>query len=266
MKPILPVSVLVTASTNPVHEGVAVTFVAYPENGGDRPIYQWKVNGSNVGTNNRVLTYVPLNGDRVVCEMTSSATCPGNNPVISNEILMTVIKANTDVTGTVGDQQANCYDAYNTITVAGTPETFLVESGGSATMIAGVTILYLPGTKVEPGGYMHGYIAPNGPFCSTPPMVAVLTGEEETTMITNLPSVKVYPNPTNGKFTVELLGDVDPANARVEVYSMKGDQVMKKDMMGLLKQEFSIEERPTGIYLVRIVSDEVIKTVRILKR
>jgi hypothetical protein len=32
------------------------------------------------------------------------------------------------------------------------------------------------------------------------------------------------------------------------------------------RHEFSLEGRPTGIYLIRIVTDDLTKTVRILKR
>ncbi|MCK9423847.1 MAG: YDG domain-containing protein, partial [Bacteroidales bacterium] len=266
VKPVLPVSVVVIASKNPVNEGTAVTFVAFPNNGGDQPSYQWKVNGNLAGINNCVLTYLPVNRDKVVCEMTSSEACPGNNPVLSNEITMTVIKANNEVTGTVGDLDANCYDAFNTITVAGTPKIFLVESGGTATMIAGEKILYLPGTVVEPGGYMHGYIAPNGPYCSSPPKIAVVTGEEEIPLITAKPAVKVYPNPTEGKFTVEILGDLVSENTRVEIYTMQGDKLLSEVWKGLCKQQFSLDAKPTGIYLIRVVSDNFTKTVRLIKQ
>ncbi|MEI7981097.1 MAG: T9SS type A sorting domain-containing protein, partial [Bacteroidota bacterium] len=61
-------------------------------------------------------------------------------------------------------------------------------------------------------------------------------------------------------------GDVDPANARVEVYSMKGDKVMMKEMTGFRKQEFTVDGRPTGVYLIRIVSGDFTKTVRLLKQ
>jgi uncharacterized protein (TIGR02145 family) len=67
-----------------------VTFNALPGNQGTSPLYQWKVNGLNVGTNSTTYSYVPLNGDQVSCALTSNANCATGNPATSNVITMTV--------------------------------------------------------------------------------------------------------------------------------------------------------------------------------
>jgi uncharacterized protein (TIGR02145 family) len=90
VNPNLPVSVTVTASQNPVCAGNSVTFTATPINGGLSPIYQWKVNGSNAGTNSPIYSYIPNNGDILTCVLTSNAVCPTGNPATSNAITMTV--------------------------------------------------------------------------------------------------------------------------------------------------------------------------------
>jgi uncharacterized protein (TIGR02145 family) len=85
------VSVSIIAAQNPVCVGTSVTFTATPVNGGTTPVYQWKVNGVSVGTNNPVYTYNPANLDLVSCILTSSETvCVTNNPATSNTIIMTV--------------------------------------------------------------------------------------------------------------------------------------------------------------------------------
>jgi uncharacterized protein (TIGR02145 family) len=84
------VSVSVSPSANPVCAGTPVTFTATPTNGGTLPAYQWKVNGTIVGTNNPVYSYVPVNGDVVTCKLTSNATCASGNPATSNAVTMTV--------------------------------------------------------------------------------------------------------------------------------------------------------------------------------
>jgi uncharacterized protein (TIGR02145 family) len=85
-----PVSVSISASVNPVCEGIPVTFTATPVNGGSAPVFEWKVNGAGAGTNNPLFTYVPLNGDTVNCLLTSNLTCPGANPVYGNQVTMVV--------------------------------------------------------------------------------------------------------------------------------------------------------------------------------
>jgi uncharacterized protein (TIGR02145 family) len=83
------VSVSISASSNPFCLGSSVTFTATPTNGGTSPSYQWKVNGTGVGTNNSTYTYVPNNNDVVTCDLNSSISCPISNPVTSNSITMT---------------------------------------------------------------------------------------------------------------------------------------------------------------------------------
>jgi len=81
--PELPVSVTIAQSANPVCEGDSVTFTATPTNGGSNPAYQWKVNGVNVGINQPIYTFIPLNGDSVRCILTSNEPCTSNNPASS---------------------------------------------------------------------------------------------------------------------------------------------------------------------------------------
>jgi len=90
VNPNLAVSVSITASANPVCQGTMVTFTAMPFNGGILPVYQWKVNGINVGMNSSIYSYIPFTGDLVTCQMTSNATCTSGNPSNSNPITMTV--------------------------------------------------------------------------------------------------------------------------------------------------------------------------------
>ena len=90
VSPVVPVSLSIAASTNPVCVGMDVTFTAYPFNGGSSPVFHWKLNGSNVGTNTPSFTYTPVTGDVVSCQMVSSAPCTSNNTITSNAITMAV--------------------------------------------------------------------------------------------------------------------------------------------------------------------------------
>ena len=90
----LPVSVSIGAAPGTtILSGTSVTFTATPTNGGSSPTYQWKVNGSNVGTNSSTYTTTSLiNNDAVTCELTSNETCVSGNPATSNTLAMTVNK------------------------------------------------------------------------------------------------------------------------------------------------------------------------------
>lgn len=88
--PILSVGITIAASSNPVCSGSTVTFTATPVNEGTAPVYQWKVNGVNRGSNSSTFAYIPLNNDAVTCDLTSSVLCTTGNPATSNIITMTV--------------------------------------------------------------------------------------------------------------------------------------------------------------------------------
>lgn len=452
VNPLLPVSLTIAASANPVCPGIPVTFTATPVNPGAAPVYQWKVDGVNAGINNPVYTYIPSDGQLVSCELTSSEVCISGNPATSNLITVMIsplpvpviggpstvvagatgsvyttlagqlnyvwtisaggvitaggtgtdntatvtwnvtgpqwiavnytdaltgctgatatqyavtvlpapfitvtspnggeswylgstqsitwddnitedvlielykggvylqqIVAATPSTGsyswtippdqlpgsdytvkvisttdpsvfdisdavftilggvpvtlvvqneTVTSGQVKCYNAIQTITVAGGSSTFIVQSGGSATFIAGQNILFMPGTKVEGGGYLHGYITLTSQYCGSlpPAMVAVGTGEPLTGMETTL--FRIYPNPTTGRFTLEQVGDQVYENMRVEVYDMIGSRILTETLIGEKRHEFVISDVPIGIYMVRIFAGDRIETFKLIK-
>ena len=106
---ILPVSITVNVSSNPVCAGTSVTSTALPMNGGTNPSFQWKINGINVGTNSTSYTYTPISGDQILCFLNSSIPCPTGNPASSNTILINV-SALPVVTFT------SCFDTITSVT------------------------------------------------------------------------------------------------------------------------------------------------------
>jgi len=93
VNPLLPVSITISPSVNPICESLPITFTAFPVNGGTNPTFQWKVNANNAGMNNAVFTYIPTNGDLVSCILTSSEQCTTNNPASSIPYPVSVIAA-----------------------------------------------------------------------------------------------------------------------------------------------------------------------------
>jgi len=88
--PAVAAGVNISASNNNVCANTAVSFTATAINGGTAPVYQWKVNGSVMGTNTSVYTYSPANNDAVTCVMTSNAACVTSSPATSNTVTMSV--------------------------------------------------------------------------------------------------------------------------------------------------------------------------------
>ncbi len=89
--PSAPVSLSITSSpSGPFCAGTNIALTAMPVNGGTTPIYQWQLNGINVGGNSSVYSSSALtNGDAVACILTSNAACAIGSPASSN--IVTVI-------------------------------------------------------------------------------------------------------------------------------------------------------------------------------
>ena len=117
--PLLAVSITITTPSTTVCAGTLVTFTANPTNGGANPLYQWKVNGANVGTGGLTYTYTPVSGDLVSCILTSSEICSSGNPAYSNPITMTV---NTNLpAGVTISATPNPFCAGSSVTLTATP-------------------------------------------------------------------------------------------------------------------------------------------------
>jgi len=166
---------------------------------------------------------------------------------------------------TVPQGQNICYNALQIITVAGNGTTFLVQNGGSVTLIAGEKILFLPGASAEQGGFLHGYIAPGGPFCQTTPVPAVKTTVENEQMPGFNSSFRVYPNPTDDQFTIEWVNKAKPGKGTLEIFNTNGQLLQKAELNGSAGQHFSLSGNLAGVYYVRVITDTSSEIIRIIK-
>ncbi len=145
---VFPVSVSITSSANPVCSGSSATFTATPSNGGSNPAYQWKVNGSNAGSNNPSYSYIPVAGDQVSCVMTSNASCPSGNPATSNSITM-ALTSTTPVSVSITRSADNvCQGTAVSFTAAavnpGTSPVYQWKVNGSGTGTNSPSFTYTP--------------------------------------------------------------------------------------------------------------------------
>lgn len=163
----------------------------------------------------------------------------------------------------------NCYDATQVLTVAGNGNTFVVENGGSVTLVAGNRISVLPGTRVFAGGYLYAHITTDGTYCGSAknPLVATLesVNSPEIEPVIENQFIKVYPNPTTNIVIVELLENSSAAAASITVYNMNGSILFRKPVKGDSKFQFSLSGKPVGMYMVHVQSGERSEIAKIIK-
>jgi len=170
---------------------------------------------------------------------------------------------------TIVDGQQTCFNATQTITVAGSGNSFAVQPGGSATMIAGQNIVMFPATTVKSGGYLKGYIAPSGPWCLAPALPSVTSvpfiADDKSNPDTENNGFRVYPNPTTGDFTIEISANQSVTPVKLECYNLMGSLMLKKMIMGVGKLHLSLGDREPGIYMVRVTGINCSGYQKILK-
>ncbi len=171
-----------------------------------------------------------------------------------------------------------CFDAYETIILAGGGDTFIVEYGTGVELIAGQSILMLPGTQVDYGGYLSAKISADGVFCDIEePIVASVDIPDNTTYEEPLLTpdtdksdkvfFRVYPNPTTGDFTVELLNhDMIGQVVTIEIISMRGELVKQINAISHFQHRLSLQGQHPGLYMIRVQCGDVFGIERIIKR
>lgn len=168
-----------------------------------------------------------------------------------------------------------CFDATNTLTIAGGGTTFTVRNGGSANLIAGQRIRLLEGTSVVSGGYLLARIT--NIYCTLPPAMMTLeeiiaTDSDEISDvkssedISNIESERIfraYPNPTNGRINLEF--SEPTTTIFVEVFGMMGERILAKEVSGFSLYELDLSEQAKGVYIVRISDGSTVAVERIIK-
>ncbi len=200
-------------------------------------------------------------------DLTPGNTMTGMAPDYFTPVDLTVAANSIIQNVTVSNGKSVCYDATQSITVAGGASTFVVNSAGTATFIAGMNILFQSGVKVNSGGSLHGYITTDEQYClvQTPSMPAVTTGDAEPEEYFISPVFSLYPNPTSGSFTLEAKG-IDPTEKIiVNIYSMQGVLILSQHLSGSQQYRFSLEDKPAGLFVIIVMAGGQAGTIKLLK-
>ncbi|HPR32597.1 MAG TPA: T9SS type A sorting domain-containing protein, partial [Prolixibacteraceae bacterium] len=166
---------------------------------------------------------------------------------------------------TVGNGDDRCYGATDLLTVAGDGSRVDCENGSSMNLIAGRSVRLLHGFHAHAGSYVHARITTTASFCDLQPEsnIAVydkselLDLKQKSGMMqaesVSSPTVKLYPNPNKGRFTVELDG---LNGASFTVYSLSGSKIQPLVQKSGSNARIEIEGMREGIYFLVIKNDQ----------
>lgn len=170
----------------------------------------------------------------------------------------------------ISDMQ--CFFTLSSIYVAGAQYEFSVVQGGEVILAAGERIRLLPGIKVFSGGYLHAFISNDDP-CMRPFAIAadskaqeVITGTEAVVHEAAGLTIKLYPNPTQGAFNLEVMTQSDDTDLHMEIFGQIGDRLLNKVLPADGLYTFNLENYPAGIYLVRVVQGSNVRVERLIIR
>jgi len=166
-----------------------------------------------------------------------------------------------------------CITASQSIIVGGNSPGFIVENNGKINVVAGHNIHIQHNTTVNSGCYLHGFIDnacyPCGslinPSIPSVPMKEALL-ENITSNSPREYGLSLYPNPTFGKFTIELKHEVEINNQPiVRIFGVMRNEIYT-DLINISgKTEISLESQPNGIYIVGVIIGDRIETMKIVK-
>ena len=78
--------------------------------------------------------------------------------------------------------------------------------------------------------------------------------------------VRIYPNPTQGRFAVEINNMPDDTQGQIYVLNDQGRLLERKDIRKERKIDFDLSREVAGIYILNIQIGETVSTWKIIKR
>jgi len=172
----------------------------------------------------------------------------------------------------ISNGETFCFNATQTVILAGDGTEFIVQAGGSTEVIAGFNILLKPGLHIHPNGTFRAWITTDESYCFLQPN---LLAYEETSFpdevfttkeITAEKSFRVFPNPTRGEFRLELINYPSTSKLNISIYNMQGRLILSANSLHESTYIFNLENNQPGIYIIRIISDDGISSGKIVKQ
>jgi hypothetical protein len=250
---------------------------------GASPVYQWKVNGNNVGTNS--ISYTSntfVNGDVLSCYLTSSATCL-TNPNANVSAVLNITTPSVLSVSIAASETTICAGTSITLTATGVNITgqypfyrwFLngVGIGGQPTGTGGGTsgpvIMVTPATNgdvytcnlSDGGNTCHTGNGLDGSANSNSVMITI---QNPCTLANNdfsKEDFSIYPNPVNDILNISSQSDI----SFVEIFNVLGQSVFNQTS-NQNNVSIDVSSLSNATYFVKIYSGESYKIQKIVKQ
>ncbi len=102
-------AISISTTTNPACSGSTVIFTSDINSGGNNPVYHWKKNGLNVGSDSPTYSDNTLvNNDLISCELTSDESCASPSTATSNTVTMNIASILNPEISIAADNNPGC--------------------------------------------------------------------------------------------------------------------------------------------------------------
>lgn len=179
------------------------------------------------------------------------------------------------VSTSLAENDNECFNASNQITVAGNGQTVILPATATAAFIAGQSILFLPGFHAQAGSYVDAHITTTGEYCGFAPLASIVQNEPVLEKSVELnddnitepeifdeKQITLYPNPNNGRFTLQLQNYDN--HAQVMIVNLAGKVVHQSTVNSSVDLEIDMLNAPRGIYSIVVSDNETVKTSKMV--
>ena len=224
-----------------------VKFRAHFSGEGSSPVFQWKKGWSNIGINDSVLSFIPINNDQIKCQMTSNALCATPNNPTSN--IVTLI---------VNPLPSLYFTLPALIDTVCSSASYVPLSGG------------IPNSGIFSGiGVNNGIFNPNsvgiGSYLISYSFTNTTTGcsktLDDTIFVVNCTNIDeklnyemlIYPNPSTNRLFINYKKCNEPIS--LEILNLNGDILLNRVFIN--ENLYEIEHNlPSGMYILKISTDD----------
>ena len=247
------VSIQISVNNNPICEGEDAIFNVSPTNPGNDPIYYWHKN--NIIVDSTLIpsyTYSNLeDGDMVICKLKSSYQCAVNNPASSDSILMTV-KPSPVIDSIVVKHDKSGNPIVLICALSSDSLNYSYQWYKDNTERENDTLQFL----YEEGGLASGFYkveVKNKFKCSISAEKTILP--YKTNIFNPSDIFVVYPNPTQGRFTISLNENIIPEDfesCSVKIVDITGKTVLKNEICNV-EQSINLFNIDKGLYFIEVL-------------